>query len=102
MRMSNRLQLVASVIERDPVRYTPAGVPIVNCVLQHESEVVEAGVSRRVELTIPALAAGDISGKVAACGLGVHAHFDGFLARRHRNAKTLVFHITALQDIEKD
>lgn len=100
--MSNRLHLVASVIEREPVRYTPAGVPIVNCVLQHESEVIEAGISRRIELTIPALAAGEISGKVAACRLGVDAHFAGFLARKHRNAKTLVFHIIALQDIGKD
>jgi primosomal replication protein N len=100
--MSNRLHLVASVIEREPVRYTPAGVPIVNCVLQHESQVVEAGVSRRVELTIPALAAGDISGKVAACALGVDARFAGFLAKKRRHAKTLVFHITALQDIGKD
>jgi primosomal replication protein N len=100
--MSNRLHLVASVIEREPVRYTPAGVPIVNCVLQHASEVVEAGVKRHVELTIPALAAGEVSGKVAACELGVEAQFAGFLAKKSRNAKTLVFHITELQDIGKD
>jgi primosomal replication protein N len=98
----NRLQLVASVIEREPMRYTPAGVPIVNCVLQHQSEVVEAGAPRQVELTIAALAAGEVSGRLAACEFGATAHFTGFLAKKSRNARTLVFHITDLQDIGKD
>jgi primosomal replication protein N len=100
--MLNRLHLVASVIEREPVRYTPAGVPIVNCILQHASEVLEAGVKRHVELTLQALAAGEVSTQVAACELGVDAQFAGFLARKSRNARTLVFHITELQDIGKD
>ncbi|UDG81941.1 primosomal replication protein N [Candidatus Vallotia cooleyia] len=101
--MLNRFQLIANIIERDPVRYTPSGVPIVNFVLQSKSEVIEAGVSRRIELIIPALAAGDISKKVVKFGLGTPApaYFDGFLARKHRNGKNLIFHITALQGIEK-
>ena len=42
----NRLQLTASVVEREPVRYTPAGVPIASCTLHHRTEVVEAGIAR--------------------------------------------------------
>lgn len=100
--MLNRLQLVASVIEREPVRYTPVGLPVVNCVLQHVSEVLEAGIARHVELTIPAFAAGTMSEKVIACALGADVRFAGFLAKKSRNAKTLVFHITELQDIGED
>jgi len=95
----NRLQLDAAVVEREPVRYTPAGVPIVSCTLQHRSQVVEAGITRQVDLTIPALVAGELSGKFETCELGYTARFAGFLAQRHRNARTLVFHITELQDI---
>nr|WP_225721770.1 primosomal replication protein N [Candidatus Vallotia sp. (ex Adelges kitamiensis)] len=97
----NRLKLVASVLDRDPVRYTPASVPIVDCRLQHKSKIIEAGFSRHIKLTILALAAGDISSKVIGCKLGICVHFDSFLARKHYNAEILVFHITALLDIKK-
>jgi len=98
----NRLQLTASVVEREPVRYTPAGVPIASCTLQHCTEVIEAGVARQIELTIPAVAAGAASGKLESCEMGVETLFTGFLAKKNRNARTLVFHITELQDIGKD
>ena len=98
----NRLQLTASVVEREPVRYTPAGVPIASCTLQHRTEVVEAGIARQVELTMPAVAAGEVSGRLERCAMCVETLFTGFLAKKNRNARTLVFHITELQDIGKD
>jgi primosomal replication protein N len=98
----NRLQLTASVVEREPVRYTPAGIPIASCTLQHRAEVVEAGIARQIELTLQAVAAGEASGKLERVEMGVETLFTGFLAKKSRNARTLVFHITELQDIGKD
>jgi primosomal replication protein N len=98
----NQLQLYAAVIEREPVRYTPAGVPVLNCTLSHCSQAVEAGVARQVEITIPAIAAGELSGALAVRALGCIAHFSGFLARLRRNSRTLVFHITELHELEED
>ncbi|HZZ12271.1 MAG TPA: primosomal replication protein N [Paraburkholderia sp.] len=98
----NRLQLTASVVEREPVRYTPAGVPIASCTLHHRAEVVEAGIARQIELTLPAVAAGVVSGKLESIAMGVETLFTGFMAKKSRNARTLVFHITELQDIGKD
>jgi primosomal replication protein N len=98
----NRLQLLASVVEREPVRYTPAGVPIASCTLHHRAEVVEAGIARQVELTMPAVAAGEASGRLENTAMGVETLFTGFLTKKSRNARTLVFHITELQDIGKD
>ena len=98
----NRLQLTASVVEREPVRYTPAGVPIASCTLHHRTEVVEAGIARQVEMTLSAVAAGAASGKLESTAMGVETLFTGFLAKKNRNARTLVFHITELQDIGKD
>jgi len=92
----NRLQLTASVVEREPVRYTPAGVPIASCTLHHRTEVVEAGVRRQLELTMPAVAAGEASGRLEGCEMGVETLFTGFLAKKSRNARTLVFHITEI------
>jgi len=55
----NQLQFDASIAERDVVRYTPAGIPIVAARLQHQSEQMEAGIKRLVELDIAAVAAGE-------------------------------------------
>ncbi|QAU35062.1 primosomal replication protein N [Janthinobacterium sp. 17J80-10] len=89
----NRFELQASIAERDVMRYTPAGIPIVNGKLLHTSRQMEAGVERLVEFEIAALAAGEISGKFKQAELGETYQFGGFLARKNRNSKSLVFHI---------
>jgi primosomal replication protein N len=75
------------------LRYTPGGLPIVNAVLQHSSQQMEAGIARLTEFEIPAVAAGDISKRFSDAILGGIYEFTGFLARKNRNSRTLVFHI---------
>jgi primosomal replication protein N len=89
----NQLQFVATISERDVLRYTPAGVPIVSATLSHSSQQVEAGVERLVEFEMHALAAGEISGRFARAELGAAHQFTGFVARKNRSSKALVFHI---------
>ncbi|MFL9923763.1 primosomal replication protein N [Herbaspirillum lusitanum] len=89
----NQFQFVGTVAERDVVRYTPAGIPIVQARLQHQSEQVEAGIKRLVEFEMVAMAAGEISGRFSQTPLGGLFRFSGFLARKNRNSKSLVFHI---------
>jgi primosomal replication protein N len=75
------------------IRFTPAGMPIVNAVLQHSSQQMEAGIARLTEFEISAVAAGEISGRFSQAPLGGVYEFTGFLAKRSRNSKSLVFHI---------
>ena len=89
----NRLQLLASIVEREVLRYTPAGIPIVNATLHHSSAQVEADIERLVELEVPAIASGEIAGKFIQAELGIPHQFTGFMARKSRNSKSLVFHI---------
>jgi primosomal replication protein N len=89
----NQLQVVAQILERDVLRYTPAGVPIVSATLLHSSQQMEAGVARLTEFEIAALAAGEISGRFSQAELGAVHQFTGFLAKKNRNSKSLVFHI---------
>lgn len=89
----NQFQLIATIAERDVLRFTPAGVPIVGAILMHDSQQVEAGVARQVAFEIPALGAGEISGRLESAELGAAYRFEGFLARKSRNSKALVFHI---------
>ena len=89
----NQLQFVALICERDVLRYTPAGVPVVSATLMHSSQQMEAGVARLVEFEIPPFAAGEISGRFSQAELGAAHQFTGFLANMNRSSKSLVFHI---------
>jgi primosomal replication protein N len=94
----NQFQCVATIAEREILRYTPAGIPIVTAKLLHSSQQVEAGVQRLVELEIAAVAAGEISGRFSQAELGRAFQFTGFLARKNRNSKSLVFHVTDFEN----
>ena len=90
----NQLLFIANIAEREILRYTPAGIPIVSARLLHSSQQMEAGVPRLVEFEIAAFAAGEISGRFSQAELGGTYQFTGFLARKNRNSKSLVFHIS--------
>ena len=91
-----RLILAAEVVERGAMRYTPAGLPALDLVLKHQSEVTEDGQPRQVAMQLKAVAIGAITRPAAALALGAPAQFAGFLAAS-RNGKGLVFHVTELE-----
>jgi primosomal replication protein N len=91
----NRLILAAEVVERGATRYTPAGLPALDLVLKHQSQVTEDGQPRQVAMQLKAVAIGAITRPVAAMALGTPAQFAGCLAAS-RNGKGLVFHVTEL------
>ncbi|KKB62629.1 hypothetical protein WM40_16150 [Robbsia andropogonis] len=95
----NRLQLDGTVLERGTLRYTPAGVPVLDLKLHCVSEVEEAGFSRRVEVVVPARVAGGLTDALQRLALDRSMRFAGFLAPLKQQSRTLIFHITDLQDI---
>ncbi len=98
----NQLRLTATLVEREALRYTPAGVPVVNCILQHAGETLEAETPRQVEFAIVAMGIGAIGQQLERLPLDTLLDCEGFLARKHRNSRTLVFHITRCKAFEKD
>ena len=97
----NRLVLSATLVARGAVRYTPAGLPAIDCQLQHAGTVTEDGQPRQVSLEIKALAIGALSRPLAALALGSTALFGGFLGSA-RNGRGLLFHITELTPVDPD
>jgi primosomal replication protein N len=97
----NRLVLSATLVERGALRYTPAGLPAIDCQLQHAGTVTEDGQPRQVSLEIKALAIGAMAQPLAALALGSPAEFGGFLGSA-RNGRGLLFHITALTPVVPD
>ena len=95
----NRLVLAAQLVERRALRYTPAGLPALDFELKHESELGEAGQSRKVVVQIRAVAIGVITGQLTDRPLGSDGIFVGFLAAA-RNGRGLLFHVTAYEPAE--
>ena len=95
----NQFQCDAVLSEKDALRYTPAGIPILNVKLAHSSQQVEAGLQRMVEFEMSAVAVGEVSKTLSQMELGETLRFTGFMARRNRNSKSLVFHITDFKNI---
>ena len=94
----NHVELTASIVEVSPLRYTPAGLPAANFVLDHESEVEEVGRNRQVKLSIKAVAFGGMAEQAAKLPLGKVFRFRGFLISARTN-KSVIFHIQELNPI---
>jgi primosomal replication protein N len=91
----NRLLLSARLVERQALRYTPAGLPALDVLLQHDSEVLHEGQARKVSVELKARAMGSVVKPVAALALGEPAQFAGFIGSM-RNGRGVVFHILEL------
>jgi primosomal replication protein N len=99
---ANRTTLAGSLQERGNLRYTPAGVPVIEFRIVHASEQIEAGQARRVECEIACVALGTIAQLLrdtapGSSGLTV----SGFLAARSLKQKTPVLHVTTVEFTEQ-
>ena len=98
--ISNRFSLTATLLQRDVMRYTPSGLPVLDCVLHHRSEISEAGQLRMVEVEAPAVGFESIAQRLATCRLDETYRFTGFVANRSRKSKRTVFHITQFESVD--
>lgn len=89
----NRVELIATVLEKEPLRYTPAGLPAIELLLAHTSDVVEAGRTRRVDFTLSAVALGDLAHFLADKPLGAVLRIEGFMAAARKDSVKLKLHM---------
>jgi primosomal replication protein N len=89
----NLVRLTATVLDRDALRHTPAGVPLMNLTLQHESTQLEAKLCRAVQATVEAVALGDLAQQMDRLTVGQMISVKGFLANRSRRSTRLVLHV---------
>jgi primosomal replication protein N len=85
----------AEVVQIEPLRYTPAGIPLLSVVLRHVSEQIEAGMKRKVECEVNAVVLGDLALKGLKQGVQILAQ--GFLAKRSLKSTQLVMHINDIK-----
>lgn len=92
----NQTILSARIAEAKALRYTPAGLPALDLLLEHESEANEAGLRRQVKLAIKAVAFGTDAETLVRQAVGSGFRFTGFLAAA-RGGKHPVLHIQSFQ-----
>ena len=97
---ANRLTLDATLAERGDLRYTPAGIPALDCVLRHASVQPEAGGERKVECELQVVAFGEPALALAKIPAGTELRCKGFLARRYRTGQTLALHLNEFESME--
>ena len=83
------------MVQIEPLRYTPAGIPLLSIILRHASEQIEAGMKRKVECEVNAVILGDLALKGLKTGAQIIAQ--GFLARRSLKSTQLVMHINNIE-----
>ncbi|MBK7955637.1 MAG: primosomal replication protein N [Candidatus Accumulibacter sp.] len=96
----NRVELTGTLIERKALRFTPAGVPVIECLIGHQSEQLEAGSPRHVECEVQAIALGTTAQWLQAASPGAALRLSGFLAARSRNSRQPRLHITTIEFVE--
>jgi primosomal replication protein N len=96
----NRLELSGRLLEVGSLRHTPAGVAALQFKLAHESEQEEAGVKRKVEAEIGAIAFEAQARLIAGRPLGSQVKIAGFLSAKSKRARKLVLHVTNIEFVE--
>ena len=96
----NALSLTARLQAKDALRYTPAGIPALNCQLAHESRQMEAGEARTVEWNLDAIAFGGVARHLAETAAGSLIACQGFIAPRSRRSRQVELHITEFEILE--
>ena len=89
----NRFTVTGELVEKEDLRYTPAGIARIVLKIRHVSTQQEAGSARQVQCDIPAIALGDIAQQASQMRLGQHLQAQGFLAQRSLRIAQLVMHI---------
>ena len=85
----------------EPLRYTPAGIPLLNFRLLHRSQQAEAGLRRQVECEVNGVAMAEVAVALSRLKPGQAARVKGFLNRKNRMSAQMVFHATEAHAIKE-
>ena len=88
------------MITAEPLRHTPAGMPVASLVLRHRSEQEEAGNTSTAQFEVSAVAFGELAAQLAKIGPGQQVSVKGFMNRKNRFSEYPVLHITQFKLIQ--
>lgn len=97
----NRVLLRGRLIERDALRHTPAGIPIVRFRVEHESTQSEGGVERQVGCEVSAVAVETEAKLLASAPLGSEMRIAGFLDRLGKGRRQVLLHASRIEFLSR-
>jgi primosomal replication protein N len=92
--MDNAVTLAGTLGHVEPLRHTPAGLPLLQFTLAHKSMQIEAGFKRQVECEMNCVALGELANELARKSAGTGVSVTGFLNRKNRMSAQLILHAT--------
>ena len=93
----NSVELCGQIAEVTPLRYTPAGIAVLNFRLTHTSWQMQGGRKRNIECEIQALALDEVAKAVAKMKLSTTVRLTGYLALKTKNSTQLVLHVNNVE-----
>jgi len=97
----NAVSLTGIIAGTEPLRHTPAGLPLLNFKLAHKSLQVEAGYKRQVECEVNCVALGEAAMELSRVKAGADVRVTGFLNRKNRMSAQLVLHATTTEIVRE-
>jgi primosomal replication protein N len=91
---ANGVTLAGTLAHLEPLRHTPAGLPLLQFKLAHKSVQIEAGFKRQVECEVNCVLLGEGAAQLARITAGTQIRVTGFLNRKNRMSAQLVLHAT--------
>ena len=79
---------------KSALRFTPAGVAVLEASFEHQGAVVEAASPRTLKFEFSAIALGAVAQALDREPLGQSVMLEGFIAPRTRRSTRLVMHVT--------
>lgn len=92
----NQTVICGEIIHLSVLRYTPAGIPVIDCVIRHQSCQVEANIDRHVYCELQAVAVGDTAKMISEMDLVGNVKLTGFLNRKNVANQQLILHINCI------
>lgn len=96
----NQVRIRATAVAKSALRYTPAGVAVLEASFRHEGMVTEAAAQRTLSFEFSGIALGAVAQALEREALGATLMLEGFIAPRTRRSARLMVHITEYKVID--
>lgn len=93
----NQTIICGKITKLGVLRYTPAGIAIIEFTVKHVSQKIEAGVARQIMCEVLAVALDQLALIVAGFEINSTVKLAGFLNRRSHLNQQLVLHIDHIE-----
>ncbi|MCE9639859.1 MAG: primosomal replication protein N [Betaproteobacteria bacterium] len=90
----NQVVIDGRLLKRATLRHTPAGIPVIDLVIEHKSMQTEAGGQREARCEVEAVAIGELAVRLSTQKTNQPLRIKGFLTQHSVKDRRLVLHVT--------